>query len=234
MRKLRYLLPLVVLMILVVPVHARGPLGCGDLPSAGYIPEGTYDFANGCVHTITGTLLVFEGDTVTINGNGGILVSEGEFITIVSEGTLNINDLTLTGNGNSIGAIANYGDLTVENSAFKDNNATLYAGLFNTDGTATIINSAFIDNSSGDIGAIANNAELTIVGSCFEGNAGTMATDIMQGNGATLEAQENWWGYAATPNKGYRQQIFEVAGTVDTSNHLTSRPASCNAPIMES
>ena len=78
---------------------------------------------------------------------------------IINQGTLDIQNVTFSGNsasGNG-GAIYNDvgGSLTVTNSSFSTNSAATGAGIFNNGGTLTVSNSAFTTNTSpGDGGGI--------------------------------------------------------------------------------
>ncbi len=79
--------------------------------------------------------------------------------------------------------------LTVSDSSFSDNTGSYYGGaIFNDDGTATITNSNFVDNSTlyGLGGAIDNlGGTLTVTGGTFQGNTSFQGGAIYNRNDST-------------------------------------------------
>ncbi len=120
------------------------------------------------------------GDSLTIDGSGKTITVGGaglyQVLVVNSDATLTLNDLTIAhGNWSSDGgAIENQGTLTVTNSTFTDNSAGLGGGIFNA-ATLTVTNSTFELNSAHLGGGIFNNsgATLNVSNSTFSGDNAT-------------------------------------------------------------
>ncbi len=98
---------------------------------------------------------------------------------ISNDGTLTLNDCTLTGNTASYGgAINNDGTATITGCTFINNTADVQAGAFSNEGTSTIINCIFtgntaIDGSEGGGAINDENSDMIITGCTFTGNTAT-------------------------------------------------------------
>ncbi len=125
--------------------------------------------------------LVEAGANVTISG---LTVTQGITGGIVNNGTLTLNNDTLSNNTNSIGGgILNNGALMVSNSTFSNNFATgAGAGIFNYGGTLTVKDSTFSNNSAVFGGAIDNHGTVNASGLVFFGNTSTRATGTITDN----------------------------------------------------
>lgn len=124
--------------------------------------------------------------TVTIDGsnNGNQMIFDGDdfssFFEVIEGGNLTLEHLTMQNGyvGFLGGAIYNSGGvLTVNHCTFKNNGTSYFGGAINNGGTATINQSAFIENyaegsffSDGYGGAIENSGTLTVSQSTFLGN----------------------------------------------------------------
>jgi predicted outer membrane repeat protein len=132
-----------------------------------------YDIGAGVYNN--GTLTVRNSaivDNVAVNGAGGGIYNH-------STGTLVVFNSTFTGNQgpDDGGAIRNEGTATVRNSTFHNNSASLYAGgAIHTHGNLTVDNSTFSENSANIGGAIHVHiaTAVTIRNSTFIGNSASI------------------------------------------------------------
>jgi CSLREA domain-containing protein len=153
------------------------------------------------------------GQSLTISGNDAVQIFQvygtlalnlltitdgywpGSGGAIANHTALTITNSTLSSNsaGHNGGAIYNYrgATLTIGNSTFSGNSARVYGGAIDNDGTTTISNSTFAENTvedeNGDGGAIRNSfdssARMTILNSTLSGNgAPRLGGGIFNGN----------------------------------------------------
>jgi hypothetical protein len=132
---------------------------------------------------------------VTIENGSGNADANGDGGGIFNNGTLTVNNSTISSNyvsGGSAGGggIANIGTLTLSNSTLSGNHANTNAsgaGIYNA-GTATVINSTFSGNHANLFGGgIQNNGPLTMSNSTLSGNvADYSAGGIRDGTGGTM------------------------------------------------
>jgi CSLREA domain-containing protein len=128
------------------------------------------------------------GRTLTISGNQMVRVMQ-----VVAGASLTLNNLTIT-NGvapaSSGGGVRNDGTLTVTNSTFSDNSAPSGGsggGISNASGALTVTNSTFSGNTANFGGGILNSSgTLTIANSTFSGNPATGGGVYNVGGTATL------------------------------------------------
>jgi hypothetical protein len=178
----------------------------------------------------SGTIVV--NKDLTIDGSGQTLILDGENTTTqlrvpvfsVSSGvSVTLKNLTIA-NGDaglirdSGGAVFNEGTLTVSNSTFTNNTASIAGAIYNEYGTLTVTNSTFTGNSAdtGGGGAIENAlGTATVSNSTFSGNsAGGSGGGIFNGGGSTLRVTTSTFsGNSATNGGG----IFN-GGTADVTN----------------
>ncbi|WP_244329134.1 CHAT domain-containing protein [Tolypothrix sp. PCC 7910] len=138
-------------------------------------------------------LAIINGRSVGINGGG---------IAYFGSGTLNLNNITLTGNSTELGTesggwgggiYSESGTLNVNNSIFNSNSASIGGGIFNFFGTATVNNSTFNGNSAtNEGGGIFNGGEgntLNVNNSTFANNSANNGGGIY--NASTLQANIN-------------------------------------------
>ena len=92
------------------------------------------------------------------------LTDSGGFIKVNRGGTLKVSGSAFTkGKATNGGAIQNYGTATIEGSFFGGNTASNTGGAFkNYDGSATIINTTFADNSARLGGTLGNGNRSTL------------------------------------------------------------------------
>jgi len=113
---------------------------------------------------------------IIINGNNNTLNGQNthQFIKITEGHNLTLENITITNYTSSYGgAISNnYGTLTVSNSTFNNNQATMDGGaIYNNHGTLTVSNSTFNNNQASTGGAICNYyGTLTVSNSTFNNN----------------------------------------------------------------
>jgi hypothetical protein len=134
------------------------------------------------------------GTVVTIsNANAHVTlskltISDGIISGIDNNGTLTIDNSTLSGNSATYGGgILNNGTLTINNSTLSGNSATGGGGILSR-GTLTINNSTLSGNSAAQGGGIFNSGTLTINNSTLSGNSAEGSRPIGGGilNGGTL------------------------------------------------
>jgi PKD repeat protein len=92
------------------------------------------------------------------------------------------------------GAIGGGGTVTVNSSTFSLCSAD-YGGAIDNDGTLSIVSSQFLTCGAAYGGIISVNGNTAIHFSRFTGNTGT----LVQNNGDTADATDNWWGSDADP-----------------------------------
>jgi PKD domain len=130
-------------------------------------------------HTITFTSRKTINANTSLNGAGKISLNGGGdtgFFNLGSARTLTLTALTLTNAGNAsspssgLGILVTDGTLSISNSTFSQNTRAVISTL-SAAGVVTITNSAFISNSSNGFGgALYNAGQLFISDSVFTGN----------------------------------------------------------------
>ena len=128
--------------------------------------------------------------TITINGNGYSISGDDQFRIFQVEypGDLTLVNITLKkGRAPYGGAVMNTGTLTIKESTFRDNNATISGGAVNSaQAMLTIERSAFINNSATNGGAVfSSDFVASITNSTFSGNSGSVSgggVEVQGGN----------------------------------------------------
>jgi hypothetical protein len=164
----------------------------------------TSDFG---IFYITGSSTDVTLDSLTVR-NGNTASSGGG---IYNEGTLTVNNSTLSGNAaTNGGGISNFdGTLTVTVSTISGNTAINGGGISNFDGTLTVSNSTLSGNAAAVGGGISNTGTLTVNNSTLSGNAATNGGGIS--NTGTLTVNNSTLsGNAATNGGG----IYNFDGTL--------------------
>ncbi|MBI3151019.1 MAG: HYR domain-containing protein [Chloroflexi bacterium] len=137
------------------------------------------------------------GGGIFLNGSGSLVVENGLF-------TGN------TANGGYGGAIASYfvsgNTVTINNSTFSGNNASIGGAAFaDNGGTVTITGSTFTGNNSGSLGgAIFNAGSLTLLSSTLSGNS--------SGNGSAINNDST--GTLTVKNSTLSNNIASSEGTI--------------------
>ena len=142
----------------------------------------------GIMNHLQDSELELEGDYV---GNGGEIYLSGNInITgvngvatldarnssriITNYGNVNLRNIEFVNGANSTdgGAICNYGNLTVADCIFKNNNASdeYHGGAIYNHGNLTVIGCSFMSNYARTGGAIFNDGTLTVIDSSFTSN----------------------------------------------------------------
>ena len=134
--------------------------------------------------TIDGT-----GSNITVKGT--MSTTSGNFVVfnVTSGNTVAMKNFTIADSGGAPywdgGGIRNAGTLTLQGMTLSNHKAYFSSGggLVNLGpGTATVIDSTFLDNKAGSGGAIANsNATLTVINSTFSGNVADNEYGASQG-----------------------------------------------------
>ncbi|MCZ3365606.1 right-handed parallel beta-helix repeat-containing protein [Methanobacterium veterum] len=137
-----------------------------------YMFNGTYRGVNNTNLIIDKTLIISAWDgAVTLDGEG-----KSQIFDITSDGNLTLNGLKLingyAGEESTSGAIINRGELTINNSAFSNNNGFLGGAILNY-GSLTVLNSTFKTNKATNYaGGIANFGTTNVHNSQFIENTG--------------------------------------------------------------
>jgi hypothetical protein len=182
--------------------------------------------------TLTSTLPTIFGDVI-INGPTtapGITINGNNQYTVLESfgGNLTLNDLTIAnGSGFEGGGIlgTSGSTLTVTNSTFSGNTASIAGGAILTGGTVTVTNSTFYDNSAGSTGTGGGiyNAEgtLTLTNSTFYGNSAGSGGGIFVEDG-TLNID----GTIITASTGHNCALSSPAN--DEGYNVTDEPSTDN------
>ena len=160
-------------------------------------PPNTINFAANITLLTSALPAIASGNNLTINGNGFTLDGDSKFqILSVNPGaTLKLQNLTIAhGNSQSIpqgehgGGVENEGTLTVTNCTFSNNTAGLGGGAIDNVGTLTVTNSTFSSNSADAAGGgIDNFGPLTVTDCTFSSNSADQGGGILNNDGATLK-----------------------------------------------
>lgn len=134
---------------------------------------------------MNGEYLKINFNSLDLNGGGneGLTVAEGQRLELVNLGS-SITDTAMHNfsTENSGAVVNNAGELTVNNSIFKDNSAKVNGGVINNTGIVNITDSSFIDNNAGQEGGAIYNVggKVTITADkkdvVFSGNTVNVAT----------------------------------------------------------
>lgn len=184
------------------------------------------------------------------NGGGGIYNQRGT--VDINNSTISGNT-SLAGAG--LYNFGNESEMVINKSRILSNEATgPGGGLFNFDGTAAIFSSSFLSNSASKGGGIQNgpfgttrvsgsnitvnsaedfggglstdSANLTARFNCVNGNFAPEGANAFNGDvfsSIPADVEENWWGRSTGPVAG----DAEVAGSLDFTPFLTSKPSAC-------
>jgi len=157
-------------------------LTTGSLPIAGNV---TIDGSGGNPITISGnnSTQVFRINSGTVALNALTLINGRDFGggSISNQGTLTLNNSTLSGNSSIMGAsgIYNFGTLSINNSTFSGNQGggSIAGAIFN-EGSATLsINNSTFSGNTGSTGAIFNGGTITYLSNSTFGGNTSVSTD---------------------------------------------------------
>ena len=182
------------------------------------------------------------GQSITISGNDATL------ILIVYPGiAASLNALTIA-NGKAVtnAGISNEGILTISNSTFSNNKATVggAGGIYNVAGaTLTVYNSAFSNNTASGISGIGggiyneSTATLTIYNSTFSGNSAGWGSDIY--NQGTLNMTNTILANSGGSEDCYNDSSDVIATNTNNlietngpSGHMCGTPALTGDPML--
>ena len=143
-----WLLFMLLLLLAHIPMPALAQGSC-ELPDPGPIfADATYNLSADC--TLTGTLTVSSGVTITINGNGHTISANGASFPIITDGpnsVTNLNNLTIDGGGLIRPVMINSRRLTMNNVTVRGNGDGVALNV-SDDGSATLTNVLFENNRS--------------------------------------------------------------------------------------
>lgn len=179
---------------------------------------------------------------LTIEGVGGVAVLNADILIpngkafLVTRAAVTIRNLEFrharVTDGNGAGIRAEAGDLTVENSFFRDNEngiLTISSGSF----SVTVSNLAFIDNGAGDgqTHAIYANRidQLSVFGSTFEGNK--VGHDIKSRARRTV-VSGNMLDDGVSGTTSYAIDLSNGGEGIVTGNTITQGPATENSAMI--
>src|SRR5215208_460176 len=194
-------------------------------------------------------LQVAEGATLSLRNltvtRGRTHTSEGDSGGgIYSEGTLKVNNSTLSGNTaspfNSGGGIYNVGTLEVNNSTFFQNRGWNGGGIYNdAGGRATVINSTFSMNSGGARseggGGIYNGGDLEVNNATFYGNAAASGGGVVHRGDRTATITnstffQNTSAFSSTGASIFAGSFAGPGGPVIVRNTIMAQPHVVNFP----
>ncbi len=167
-------------------------------------------------------------DKLTVSGSNLSRVFKVE-----SGKTVNISGLTIKGGNPGSGyggGIDNFGTLTVSNSAFTSNSATLGGGLDNErGGTATVSGCSFTSNSATVAGGgLFNAGTATVSGSSFTSNSASLGGGLFNASGGTATVSGSSFTSNSASNSGgglFNESggTATVSGSSFTSNSAAQR-----------
>lgn len=187
-------------------------------------PKATITDAIGSVEN-DGTVYIAQGTynetNININKNMNIVgenqqntiidaQGQGQIFNIIPGVEVTISNLTLTDASSDTGAIYNNGTLTVDNTTFTNNSGSAGAAILNLN-TLTVIDSNFINNTAEMGGAISNMNVLTVIDSNFVNNEAEMGGAIYNDQNPMTVTDSNF-----TDNTG-----DYIAGAIFSTNTLT-------------
>ncbi len=150
-----------------------------------------------------------QGQQVTISGSGTVQVFQ-----VNNSVTFKLNALTIA-HGNTFGSgggLLNNGTVTITNSTFSENSAPKGGGLYNNDsGTVNITNSTFHDNSGS---GLLNGGTVNITNSTFSDNSGNNGGGLL--NGGTVNITNSTFSNNSASSKG--DGLFNKDGLVTITN----------------
>ncbi|MCB0126293.1 MAG: hypothetical protein KDE58_28745, partial [Caldilineaceae bacterium] len=128
------------------------------------------------------------------NGVGGLCSFSNTGGAVCNHGVLRVSHVSFYTNSAAEdgGAIANFGELFINDSAgFYSNVASTSGGSLFNSGYARIENTVFDNSSAADGGAIMNFGRLVILNSTFQGNTANTGGAIRDGSGSTVDVSNS-------------------------------------------
>jgi hypothetical protein len=183
----------------------EGP-GASDLAVSGNNAVQVFDVPSGITATISG-ISIEDGSS---SQGGGIAIN----------GTLGLNDVTVSGNNGSYigGGIINNGSLTVTDSTVADNSAGEGGGgIMNYNGTLTLTGSTMSGNSGQYGGAIQNLNSLTITNSTISQNNSSAGGGAIYNQGGNASITDSTISNDTAGGDG-GGGIYVNNGSVDVTN----------------
>ena len=170
---------------------------------------------------------ITDTDGLAIDGGSDIRVSGDSLYQVLyvpASASLTLQNLTIINGKNSTGGgIYNGGSLTITNTTFTNNMATLHGGGIFNDGTLTVTNSLFLNNNAtAAAGGIVNNGSGTIIvkNSTFIGNTAASAGAIYQNDSGTLFITNSTFADNTAVN--YGGSIYTTGETIVTNSTFSS------------
>jgi CSLREA domain-containing protein len=166
------------------------------------------------------------GETVGVSGltlAGGSVNTRGAAVASIGTDTgLAISASTFTGNAVSGSGGAVYGDsgVTIENSVFSDNGASVGGAVYGG-GAVTVSNSTFSHNHGFSGGAIAGNGPLAISDSTFDQNDADEGGAVRHGHSTVSISGSTFSGNTATSKGGaafFNYGVNEISNSTISGN----------------
>ena len=182
------------------------------------------DFSSGASSVSNSTL---SGNTA--GGNGGAIAKEGGVSLTVSNSSFPNNH---AGSGSDGGAILDFSDdtLSVSNGTFSGNTAGGNGGAIATGARVFVTGTNFTQNSAGSLGGalvVFSAGTGRVTNSCFSRDTAPTGGGIAKCCGATLNAENNWWGAPNGPSGVGLGSGDAVTARVDFTPFLTTPPSFC-------
>lgn len=158
--------------------------------------------------TLTSTLPdITDGAGLTIDGDNRITLSGNDSVQVLYvgfAGLLTLRNISIThGSALQGGGLNSDGTVTIIHSAFSNNSSTGSGGGVANGGTATITDSAFSNNSAtGSGGGVFNSGTLTIANSTFSNNSANAGGGVTNNSGTATILNSTFSGNSATYEGG--------------------------------
>lgn len=169
---------------------------------------------NGSTLMINNTTLMSNTATSGSGGGGGLYNVTGGVLTIINSSILG-NQAMSTGGGG--GTVNNFSTLTISNTTFTGNTASLGGGIDNLGGTLAITSTNFYTNSATDGGGLynRNSGALFLTSSTLSGNlAGTSGGGLVNNSSKLVIDKTTFTSNTAVGWSG--GGIYNVAGGIIT------------------
>jgi len=173
---------------------------------------------------LTQTLTI--SGSMTIDGSGQHVSLDGQnqvgVFSVNAGVTLTLNALTIAhGSAYVGGGLLNEGTVTISNSTFANNSASSGGGgLYNYQGTVTISNSTFASNSASNGGGLLNTGTATISNSTFASNSASSVGGGLYNNGGTATISSSTFASNSASNGG---GLYNYGGTTSLGGSIVAK-----------
>src|SRR5579884_298352 len=173
---------------------------------------------------LTQTLTI--SGSMTIDGSGQHVSLDGQnqvgVFSVNAGVTLTLNALTIAhGSAYVGGGLLNEGTVTISNSTFANNSASSGGGgLYNYQGTVTISNCTFASNSASNGGGLLNTGTATISNSTFASNSASSVGGGLYNNGGTATISSSTFASNSASNGG---GLYNYGGTTSLGGSIVAK-----------